>query len=159
VVVGGVVVGGVVTTGDAPPPGDPPLGAVGVTEVDAVEADEVPAPLVAVAVNVYALPAVSPVIVHEPDAPVTVQVPAVALLLSRAVTVYDVGVPPDDGATTVTVALPAPATAVGVPGTPGGATGSTGLGNVGGVLVLAPLTLIGVTRKSYDVPFVRPVTV
>jgi hypothetical protein len=60
--------------------------------------------------------------VHEPDAPVTVQVAPPG----EAVTVYEVGVPPDPGAATVTDACPLPATALGAPGVPGaGGTGVT----------------------------------
>jgi hypothetical protein len=47
---------------------------VGLTELDAAEPLEVPVALVAVAENVYAEPLVRPVTVHEPAAPVTVQV-------------------------------------------------------------------------------------
>jgi hypothetical protein len=47
--------------------------------------------------------------VHEPDAPDTVHEP----FPGEAVTVYDDGVPPEPGATTVTVADPSPATTVG----------------------------------------------
>jgi hypothetical protein len=39
-----------------------------------------------------------------------------------AVTVYEVGVPPEVGATTVIVAFPSPTETVGVPGVPGAAT-------------------------------------
>ena len=48
--------------------------AAGLTEPDAGEALEVPVALVAVAEKVYAVPLLRPVTVHEPDAPVTVQV-------------------------------------------------------------------------------------
>ena len=46
----------------------------GLTEPEAVEPPDVPPALVAVAENVYAVPLVRPVTVHEPDAPVTVHV-------------------------------------------------------------------------------------
>jgi hypothetical protein len=68
----------------------------------------VPAPFVAVDVKVYDVPFVRPVTVHEPDAPVTVH----CALPGFEVTVYEVGVPPEVGATTVTVAELSPATAV-----------------------------------------------
>jgi hypothetical protein len=45
---------------------------------EAADAAEVPAVFVAVALNVYSLPPVSPVTSHDPDAPVTVQLPAAA---------------------------------------------------------------------------------
>ena len=59
--------------------------------------------------------------IHEVAGTVTVQVAPPG----DAVTVYVAGVPPDDGATTVTLAWPRPPTAVGVPGVPGGASGVT----------------------------------
>ena len=68
--------------------------------------------LLAMVVNVYAVPAVKPVIVHDPDAPVTVHVAPPG----AAVTTYDVGVRPPVGVVTVIVALSSPATTVGVPG-------------------------------------------
>ena len=83
-----------------------------VTEGDAVPAGELNPDLIATVVNVYAVPAVKPVMVHEPDAPVTVHVAPPG----DAVTTYDVGVRPLDGAVTVMVALSSPATTVGVPG-------------------------------------------
>ena len=43
-----------------------------VIDVDAVLAAELYVDLLAIVVNVYAVPAVSPVIVHDPDAPSTV---------------------------------------------------------------------------------------
>jgi hypothetical protein len=49
---------------------------------------------------------------------VTVQV----FVVLTAVTVYDVGVPPEDPAATVTVTLPSPAAPVGAAGVPGADT-------------------------------------
>jgi len=46
----------------------------GLIEPDAAEPVDVPTALVATEEKVYATPLVRPVIVHEPDAPVTVQV-------------------------------------------------------------------------------------
>lgn len=60
---------------------------VGVTEAEAVDADDVPAPFVAVAVNVYAVPDVSPATTHDDAGALTVHEPADALLGSNAVTV------------------------------------------------------------------------
>lgn len=57
----------------------------------------------------------SPETTHEVAGTVTVQVPPAGL----DVTVYDDGVPPELGGVIDTVAEPAPAIAVGVPGTPG----------------------------------------
>ena len=63
----------------------------GVVDADAADAPEVPAPLVAVAVKVYAVPFASPVMVHDPFVgPLAVQVRPPGL----AVTVKVVTVPP-----------------------------------------------------------------
>ena len=83
-----------------------------VVEADAALAAELNVDLFATVVNVYAVPAVKPEMVHDPDAPVTVHVAPPG----AAVTTYDVGVRPPVGAITVIVALSSPATAVGVPG-------------------------------------------
>ena len=64
------------------------------------------------------MPLVSPVIVQEVAGEMTVQVAPPG----DAVTVYEVGAPPDDGATIVIVAFPSPGVTVGVPGVPGAAT-------------------------------------
>ena len=95
---------------------------VGVALAESIEALEVPAPLVAVDENLYAVLLVNPVIVHDPELPVTKQdlAGSKAVPLSfKAVTVYEEGVPPVLGAATVTVTCESPATAVGVPGVPG----------------------------------------
>ena len=88
-------------------------------DADAALAGELSPDLIATVVNVYAVPAVSPLMVHEPDAPVTVQVAPPGV----AVTTYDVGVRPLVGGATVTVALSLPATTVGVPGAFGSGRG------------------------------------
>lgn len=54
--------------------GGVPGAAIGLTLFDAVEAEEVPEALVAVALNVYAVPFVRPVTVHDVAGLVTVQV-------------------------------------------------------------------------------------
>ena len=96
------------------------VAAVGATGFDAADGLEVPAEFVAVDVNVYVESLVNPVTVHEVAGTVTVQLPPPG----EAVTVYEVGVPPEPGAVIVTVACPStPATAVGVPGMPGGSAG------------------------------------
>ena len=82
------------------------------TEADAVLALESPVLTLAIVVNVYAVPAVSPVMVHDPEAPVTVHFAPPGV----AVTSYEVGVRPPVGAVTVIVALSSPATTVGTPG-------------------------------------------
>ena len=127
-----------------------PGGKVGVTAEDAADADDVPSALVAVEVNVYAVPLISPVTVHEPDDPVTVHVSPPG----EAVTVYEVGVPPVDGATTVTVAEAFPGTAVGVPGAPGGLRGITGAEIADCADV--PTELVAVAENVYVVPLVSP---
>ena len=90
-------------------------GGCGVALADAVDAAEVPPSFVAVAVNVYGVPFVRPVMLQEPEAPVTVHVAPPGL----AVTVNDVAGHPvparTDTATTVS-----PATVVGATGTEGG---------------------------------------
>jgi hypothetical protein len=90
--------------------------ATGITGVADGDADDVPPPLVAVAVNVYAVPFVRPVISQLPEVPAMVQVRPPGL----EVTVNEVGAPPDPVPwATVTVACALPATAVGVAGVSG----------------------------------------
>lgn len=64
------------------------------------------------------MPLARPVIVQEVAGEITVHVAPPG----EAVTVYEVGAPPDVGAAMVIVALPSPAETVGVPGVPGAAT-------------------------------------
>ena len=68
--------------------------------------------LFAIDVNVYGVPAVRPVMMHDPDAPVTVHV----LPSGDEVTRYDLGVSPPVGAVTVIVTPSSLAIAVGIPG-------------------------------------------
>ena len=89
-------------------------GAIGVTALEAADEADVPPPFVAVALNVYDVPFVSPVTVQSPDEPVTVHVKDPGVEVTR----YDVGEPPVPAAT-VTSADASPATAVGVLGVPG----------------------------------------
>ena len=90
-----------------------------VTDADAALAGESKPDRFATVVNVYAVPAVKPEIVHDPDAPVTVHFAPPGV----AVTSYDVGVTPPDGAVTVIVALSSPATTEGTPGVFGSGRG------------------------------------
>ena len=90
------------------------VGDVGVTAFDAALDPEVPMPLLAVAVNVYAVPGDSPVTLHDVAGVVIVHDPPAGL----EVTAKLLGVPPDPGVT-LTVADPAPATATGAAGVPG----------------------------------------
>src|SRR5262249_62299013 len=90
--------------------------ATGVTASEGAGGGPVPAALVAVTVNVYAVPFVSPVTVTGLPAALACAPPG------AAVTVYEpIGAPPvDAGAANVTVACPSPAAAttfVGGPGT------------------------------------------
>lgn len=89
-----------------------------VIAADAALVAELVPDLFATVVNVYAEPAVRPVMVHEPDAPVTVHFAPPG----DALTSYEVGVTPAVGAVTVMVALSSPATTLGVPGTCGPTT-------------------------------------
>jgi hypothetical protein len=92
----------------------------GVADAEAAEdANDVPAEFVAVLVNVYATPFVSPVTSHDVLGTVTVQVFVTPETCGEALTVYELGEFPAVGATMVTVALASPATTVGVPGVPG----------------------------------------
>ena len=83
-----------------------------VVDADGALAAELYVDLLAMVVNVYAVPAVRPVIVHDPASPSTVHFAPPG----DAVTSYDVGVRPLVGAVTVMVALSSPATTVGIPG-------------------------------------------
>jgi hypothetical protein len=101
----------------------PPGWAAGVTGAEAADAGPAPTALVAVTVNVYAVPLVSPLTVAEVDEPLAVVV-ACAVLPMYGVTVYEViGLPPSPGAAQVTVALASPAVAL----TPVGAPGAVGV--------------------------------
>jgi len=121
--------------------------------LDGAEAGPVPIALVAVTVNVYAVPFVRPAMVIGLDEPVAV------MLEGFEVTEYDVtGLPPlEAGGAKLTVdcALPVVAVAlVGGPGTVAGVTDGEGL-EAGPV----PTALVAVTVNVYEVPFVSPVTV
>jgi hypothetical protein len=88
--------------------------AFGSTVVDADAALEAESyvDLFAMVVKVYAVPPAKPEMVHDPDAPVTVQVAPPGVAVTR----YEVGVRPPVGGVTVIVALSSPATTVGTPG-------------------------------------------
>jgi len=85
-----------------------------VTAFDAADEADVPPPFVAVALNVYDVPFVSPVTVQSPDEPVTVHVKEPGVDVTR----NDAGVPPEPAAT-VTTADASPVVAAGVRGVPG----------------------------------------
>ena len=133
-----------------------------VVDADAVLALESPVLTFATVVNVYAVPAVKPVIVHDPDAPETVHFAPPGV----AVTSYDVGVRPPVGAVTVIVALSSPATTLGVPGVFGvvlarGTTGADSGPRAVPVGVVAPpkRTSNATVVNVYAVPAVKPVMV
>jgi hypothetical protein len=125
------------------------------------EGSPVPTVLVAVTVNVYAVPFVRPVtvvLVAGGDPVIVFDVWAPDPMYG--VTVYDViGRPPLGGAAQVTVAEPSPAVAVTPVGAPGtvGPVGVTEFEGSEGAPV--PTALVAVTVNVYAVPFVRPVTV
>ena len=128
----------------------------GVTGADGADAAEVPAAFVAVTVNVYGVPAVSPATVIVPDpvwdtAPVKEPVSEVAVYLVIAEP------PLDAGAVNATVALDDPA-AVTAPmvGAPGTVSGVTGADAADAAEVRPPFVAVAV--NVYAVPLVRPVT-
>jgi hypothetical protein len=90
----------------------------GLIDAEEAEPELLPVALLATVENEYEVPLVSPVMVQEVAGEMNVHVAPPG----DAVTVYDVGTPPEEGATTVIVAFPSPAETVGVPGVPGAAT-------------------------------------
>jgi hypothetical protein len=134
--------------------------AAGVTAFDCAEGALFPTPFVAVTVNVYAVPLVSPVTVVEVAGglPVTVVV-GCAVAPMYGVTVYDVSaLPPfDTGADHDTVAWPFPGVAVAFDGAPGTLAGVTAFDAADCDPV--PIAFVAATLKVYDVPFVSPATV
>jgi hypothetical protein len=136
---------------------DPPVAEIyetAVIELLAALAGPVPTALVAVTVNVYAVPVVKPVTTIGEDAPVPVTPPGLD------VTVYEViAVPPLlAGAVNVTVALlVVPAVAVPMVGAPGIAKVVTLA--LDDEATLVPTALVAVTVNVYAVPVVKPFTV
>ena len=120
----------------------------GVTDDDGAEDVDVPAPLVAVAVKVYAVPFVRPLTTHDVAGDVTVHVAPPG----DAVTVYDViGDPPLlAGATTVTLAVSLPGTTYPIEGASGVVRGVTEVV----AAVEAPAAFTATTVKLYKVPLV-----
>ena len=125
----------------------------GEIELLGLDATLVPTLLVAVTVNVYALPLASPVTVSGEALPVAVKPPVFD------VTVYEVMVDPpfDAGGVNEIVAWPLPRTAV----TPVGAFGTvTGVTEFEAEeFALLPTLFVATTVNVYVVPFVKPVTV
>ena len=124
----------------------------GVTELLLADALLVPTPFVAVTVNVYVVPFVSPVTISGDDPPVAVNPPVLD------VTVYEVIVelPSLAGGVKVIVACPLPRVAVPIVGASGTVAGETVLLALEAILV--PTLFVAVIVKLYAVPFARPVT-
>ena len=124
----------------------------GAIELDALDGVLVPSAFVAVTVNVYAWPFVSPVTVSGEPLPVAVSPP------TFEVTVYDVVVEPSlKPGVNVIVAEPLPRTAVTLVGASGTLAGVTEFEALDTVLV--PIAFVAVTVNVYAVPFDSPVTV
>jgi hypothetical protein len=129
----------------------PADGHFGLTLLEALDAFPVPTPFVAVTVNVYEVPLVSPGTIIEVELSVTLIAPGFE------VTVYDVmGLPLFVAAEKETVAWPSPAVALGLPGAPGTPTITTGLDTLDGGL--EPTEVFAVTVNVYWVPILSPVT-
>ena len=139
---------------------DTPVGAPGTVLTDGVtaalanDAREVPTELVAVTVNMYAMPLVRPVTVAEVAPDVVAVAPS-----GDAVTVYPViGKPPLlAGAVHDTTATPFPAEAVTAVGTPGTVLGVTAA--LADDAREVPPALAAVTVNVYAIPLSRPETV
>ena len=156
------VAGVIVTVADPGPdtavgaPGTP--GASTTTALDGLDADDVPPTFVAVEVNVYDVPRVSPDTTHDVAGTVTVHEPP-GDTAGTAVTVYDAGASadPDVGGVTVTVAdVVDVTTTLGTPGAPGGDNGVTGADGPDDPDV--PALFVAVEVNVYDCPFDRPET-
>ena len=114
-----------------------------------------PIALLAVTVNVYAVPLVRPVTVMGDAVPATESAPGLE------VTVYPVITDPPSasGAVKVTLACPSPAVAIPIAGAGGGVETSGVTLLDGADLALVPNALLAVTVNVYAVPSVRPATV
>ncbi len=134
-------------------------GAVGTTGLEATDGGPSPTALLAVTVNVYAVPLLSPVTVVDVAVGAT-WTGARSVVPTNGVTEYPViGLPPSPGAVHDTVAEPTPATAatpVGAPGTDATDEGVTELDAADGGP--APTALLAVTWNVYAVPLVSPET-
>ena len=125
---------------------------IGVTTADGADAAEVPPALVAVTVNVYAVPFVRPDTTHEPNAPPIVQVAPPG----DAVTVCEVAGHTSNATLTDTLTAPSPTTMPATAGTFGFAIGVTGAD--GSDAAEVPPAFVAVAVNVYAVPFVRPDT-
>ena len=128
-----------------------------VTCADVVDAAEVPFAFVAVTVNAYEVPAVSPVTVIVPD-PAWDTVPVIAPVFEVAVYLVIAEPPLDAGAVNATVADVGPvAVTAPIPGAPGGPGMVTWADAEDAVEV--PAAFVAVTVNAYEVPAASPVTV
>ena len=133
-------------------PGGPRM----VTGADGEDGVEVPAAFVAVTMNVYGVPAVSPATVIVPDpvwdtAPVKEPVSEVAVYLVIAEPPLDAGAVNETVADVGPVAVDAPI--AGAPGTVNGVAGDDGPESPE-----VPAVFVAVALNVYAVPTVRPVT-
>jgi len=126
----------------------------GTTADDAVEAEPVPDTFVAITVNVYDVPLVRPVTVHEVIAVVHVNEPGAEITVYELIEAppFETGAVHDttDDAFAALVAL----TAVGAPGTVDGTTADDAV-----EAEPVPDAFVAITVNAYDVPLVRPATV
>jgi len=125
---------------------------MGVTTADGADAAEVPPALVAVTVNVYAVPFVKPDTTHEPNAPPIVQVAPPG----DASTVCDVAGHTSNATLTDTLTAPSPTTTPATAGTFGFAIGVTDAD--GSDAAEVPPAFVAVAVNVYAVPLVRPDT-
>jgi hypothetical protein len=122
------------------------------TTAEALLAGPVPTALVAVAVNVYAVPLLSPVTTRGLLDPVAVAPPG------EAVTVYPVMAAPPvlDGAVKLTDTWPSPRTPLTLVGAPGTVAGVTA--EDAALAGPVPTALVAVAVNVYAVPLLSPVT-
>ena len=141
------------------------VGALGLLLVDATgvtltvpEAAPVPALLVAVTLQLYCDPLVSPVTVTGLAVPVLVTAADVPVT-HDAVYLLMVAPPLDAGAVKATAAWAAPAVAAPMVGAPGTVTVmATGVTVAALDATLLPALLVAVTLQEYKLPLLRPVT-
>ena len=135
-------------------------GSAGVIPLDAAEAAPAPEPLLAVTVNVYEVPRVSPTTVAAAVAgdPVTVTPVQLPHAGEGATTYWVIVSPLPVGAVQVRLTVPllsaVPATVVGAPGTPSSVTPFDAAD-----AAPVPIPLVAVTVNVYALPTVSPVTV
>ena len=135
-------------------------GSAGVIPLDAAEAAPAPEPLLAVTVNVYEVPRVSPTTVAAAAAgdPVTVTPVQPPHAGAGATTYWVIVSPLFEGAVQVRLTVPSliavPLTDVGVPGTPSSVRGLDAAD-----AAPVPITLVAVTVNVLELPTVNPTMV